>query len=224
MGLVDWAKKEVELACKRENPNIKLDENGMPTEFDYGCSCYGSALKAYKSLLEDNHSGMSIMITKGILNRLIEGKCLTPIEDTEDVWNDISRESGKTKYQCKRMSSLFKDVLDDGTVEYHDVDRTTLEDQKGMTWHSGNASRLIDEMFPITMPYFPANKPYRVYSEEFLVDPKNGDYDTWALLYIETPEGEKIELNQYWCEKDGKAIQITKEEYEDRKAHEYKKD
>ena len=224
MGLVDWAKKEVELACKRENPNIKLDENGMPTEFDYGCSCYGSALKAYKSLLEDNHSGMSIMITKGILNRLIEGKCLTPIEDTEDVWNDISRESGKTKYQCKRMSSLFKDVLDDGTVEYHDVDRTTLEDQNGTTWHSGNASRLIDEMFPITMPYFPANKPYRVYSEEFLVDPKNGDYDTWAMLYIETPEGEKIELNEYWCEKDGKAIQITKEEYEDRKAHEYKKD
>lgn len=222
--MYEWAKKEVELACKRENPNIKLDENGMPTEFDYGCSCYGSALKAYKSLLEDNHSGMSIMITKDILNRLIEGKCLTPIEDTEDVWNDISRESGKTEYQCKRMSSLFKDVLDDGTVKYHDVDRTTLEDQNGMTWHSGDASRLIDEMFPITMPYFPSNKPYRVYSEEFLVDPKNGDYDTWAMLYIETPKGEKIELNQYWCEKDGKAIQITKEEYEDRKAHEYKKD
>lgn len=220
--MYDWAKKEVELACKRENPNIKLDENGMPTEFDYGCSCYGSALKAYKSLLEDNHSGMSIMITKDILNRLIEGKCLTPIEDTEDVWNDISRESGKTKYQCKRMSSLFKDVLDDGTVKYHDVDRTTLEDQNGMTWHSGNASRLIDEMFPITMPYFPSNKPYRVYSEEFLVDPKNGDYDTWALLYIETPEGEKIELNQYWCEKDGKDYQITKEEYEDRKKNKVK--
>ncbi len=222
MGLVDWAKKEVELACKRENPNIKLDENGMPTEFDYGCSCYGSALKAYKSLLDDNHSGMSIMFTKGILNRLIEGKCLTPIEDTEDVWNDISRESGKTKYQCKRMSSLFKDVLDDGTVKYHDVDRTILEDQNGMTWHSGDASRLIDEMFPITMPYFPSGNPYKVYREDFLFDASNGDYDTWALLYIETPEGEKIELNEYWCEKDRKVYQITKEEYEERKKNKVK--
>ena len=216
MGLVDWAEKEVELACKKENPNW----DGK--SFDYGIACYQSALKAFKSLCEDEHSGMSIMITKDILNRLIEGKCLTPIEDTEDVWNDVSRESGKTEYQCKRMSSLFKDVLEDGTVKYHDVDRTILEDQKGMAWHSGDASRLIDNMFPITMPYFPSNKPYRVYSEEFLVDPKNGDYDTWALLYIETPEGEKIELNEYWCEKDKKVYQITKEEYEDRKKNKVK--
>ena len=93
-----------------------------------------------------------------------------------------------------------------------------------MTWSNGGASRLIDKMFPITMPYFPSTKPYRVYSEEFLVDPKNGDYDTWAYLYVMTPEGERIELNQYWCEKDRKDVQITKEEYEDRKAHEYKKD
>lgn len=222
--LLDWAKREVELACKRENPNIKLDENGMPTEFDYGCACYASALKAFKSLCEDEHTGMSIGLTKQILNRLIDVKCLTPIEDTEDVWNDISRESGRTEYQCNRMSSLFKYVLDDGTVKYHDIDRTIVEDQNGMTWHNNGASRLVDKMFPLTMPYFPPNKPYRVYSEEFLVDPKNGDYDTWAYLYVVTPKGEKIELNQYWCEKDRKSVQITREEYEERKSHQYKKD
>ena len=218
--LLDWAKKEVELACKRENPDIKLDENGMPTEFDYGCACYASALKAFKSLCEDEHSGMSIGFTKQILNRLIDGKCLTPIEDTDDVWNEVHvTEAGTHSYHCKRMSSFFKDVLPDGTVKYHDIDRTIVEDQNGMTWHNGGASRLVDKMFPLTMPYSPSNKPYRVYREDFLVDPKNGDYDTWAYLYVVTPEGEKVELNQYWCEKDGKDVQITKEEYEERKSH-----
>ena len=218
----DWALTEIKLACKKENPDIKIDDNGVANKFDYGCACYVSAYKAFKSLLEDNHSGMSIGFTKQILNRLIDGKCLTPIEDTEDVWNVISRESGKTEYQCKRMSSLFKDVLDDGTVKYHDSNRTIVEDQNRMTWHNGGASRLVDKMFPLTMPYSPSNKPYRVYREDFLVDPKNGDYDTWAYLYVVTPEGEKIELNQYWCEKGGKDVQITKEEYEKRKLNEYK--
>ena len=63
---------------------------------------------------------------------------------------------------------------------------------------------------------------YKVYKEDFLFDASNGDYDTWALLYIETPEGEKIELNEYWCEKDGKVYQITKEDYEDRKKNKVK--
>ena len=60
--ILEWAKKEVEIACKRENPNRKKGE------FDYGCACYESALKAFESLTEDNHSGYSIGITKNILN------------------------------------------------------------------------------------------------------------------------------------------------------------
>ena len=90
MDLEKWAEKEIEIACKKENPNR---EEG---EWDYGCACYESALKAFKSLLEDEHSGFSISITKNILNRLIDGKPLTPIEDTDDVWDreriDISDE------------------------------------------------------------------------------------------------------------------------------------
>lgn len=64
--MLEWAKREIELACKRERGD--RPEN----EFDYGCACYTSALKAFESLLNDDHSGMSIMITKHILNRLID--------------------------------------------------------------------------------------------------------------------------------------------------------
>lgn len=213
MGIVEWAEKEVELACKKENP----DWDGK--SFDYGIACYQSALKAFKSLCEDNHSGMSIAFTKGILNRLIDMKCLTPIEDTEDIWNEIEvRENGSKCYQCKRMSSLFKDVSPNGEVSYHDQDRETLIDENGMYWHNSRVSRLIHEMYPIKMPYYPSQDPYKVYEETFLVDPANGDYDTWGYLYLITPEGERVELNKFWAEKDGHDVEISKEEFEERKA------
>jgi hypothetical protein len=75
----DWAKREVEIACKREAPDRK------DGEWDYGCACYESALKAYQSLMEDGHSGFSFSLTRQILNRLIDGKPLTPIEDIPEV-------------------------------------------------------------------------------------------------------------------------------------------
>ena len=61
-----WAENEVELACEHE----KSGDDGD------GCACYRSALKAFDSLMEDEHSGMSIGITRNILNRLIAGKAI----------------------------------------------------------------------------------------------------------------------------------------------------
>lgn len=78
MSMMEWAKREVEIASKRERGDKP------ESEWDYGCACYDSALKAFESLCGDGHSGFSIGITKGILNRLIERKPFTPIEDTEE--------------------------------------------------------------------------------------------------------------------------------------------
>ena len=76
-----WAENEVTIACRREKPDRK------DGEWDYGCACYESALKAFNSLCEDGHSGFSIGLTKAILNRLIINKPLLPIEDTNEVCN-----------------------------------------------------------------------------------------------------------------------------------------
>ena len=40
-NMLDWAEREVAIACGKENPNKK------DREFDYDCACYKSALKAY---------------------------------------------------------------------------------------------------------------------------------------------------------------------------------
>ena len=217
MSMRKWAKREVEIACKKENPDRKEGE------WDYGCACYESALKAFDSLMEDGHSGFSIGLTKHILNRLIDGKPLTPIEDTPEVWNDVgSRYGDSTRYQCLRMSSLFKDINPDGTVTYSDVNRfvkvININDSSSI-WHSGLVDRIAGELFPITMPYMPTDKPYKVYCKDILTDPKNGDFDTVAIFYIDTPEGERVQVNRYFkegSENDEPWTEIPVEEWEER--------
>ena len=157
MGMLEWAKKEVELACKKENPNW----DGK--SFDYGCACYQSALKAYESLIEDDHSGFSWGLTKGILVRLMDGNVLTPIEDTDDIWAAESISEKMDIKQCKRMSSLFKVINKDGSVIYTDHNRVyCMYDGSDATFTTGRATRCVDALFPITMPYMPNTHKYKV--------------------------------------------------------------
>lgn len=219
-NILDWARNEVVIACKKENPNRKKGE------FDYGCACYVSALKAFESLTEDGHSGFSIKMTQAILNRLIDGKPLTPIEDTDDIWNFCNcYEDGTEVYQCKRMSALFKKIHTDGTITYNSNDLYYCIDinNPSNTYYSGLVREIIHKMFPITMPYMP-DKPIKVYCEDFLTDKKNGDFDTVGIYYAlkeENGQSNNIEINRFFkfeYEELNEWIEITKEEYDERKS------
>lgn len=216
-NLERWAENEVAIACRHEKPDRK------DREWDYGCACYESALKAFGSLCADGHSGFSIGLTKAILNRLISNKPLLPIEDTDEVWSDISDMSGlkgeERNYQCKRMSSLFKYVYADGTVKYRDVDRyhgvnINCPDAQ---YHSGLIDTVMDELYPITMPYMPADRAFKIYTEDFLVDPAKGDYDTVGILYVITPSMDKVAINRYFKEAPNGFAEIDEAEYKERK-------
>lgn len=210
-----WAENEIKLACERENPNRKKGE------WDYGCACYESAFKAFKTLLGQGHSGYSIGITKNILNRLIDYKPLTPIEDIPEIWNECSWDKdGAQVYQCKRMSSLFKDVYPDGRVEYTDTSRVVCHDIRdfGCTYYNKHLRELVLEMYPIEFPYMPTDKPFRIYTEDFLAYEKNGDFDTVGALYLIKPDGERVEVNRYFTYDEGEDIrEIDKDEYEHRR-------
>lgn len=215
MSMQTWAEKEIEIACKKER-EASGEEEGC---FDYGCACYASAYKAFKSLMEDGHSGFSIGLTKTILNRLIDGKPLTPIEDTPDVWGDcIDRGKDFVSYQCSRMSALFKYVYDDGTVKYKDIDSNyAVNVDSDVSYHSGLVQRIMDELYPVTMPYCPPNKPTKFVCEEFLTDRKNGDFDTVGVLYCVRPDGEKVEINRFFQEAEHGWDEIDETEYNKRK-------
>ena len=220
MTPLELAENEVKLACMKENP----DWDGK--SFDYGCSCYASALKAFKSICEDGHSGFSFGITRNILMRLINELPLTPITDTEDVWDHsvLNSDAECESYQCKRKFSLFKSVYKDGSVKYHDVDRAYCIDIKTGDSYQSGICNVIDEMFPITMPYYPTVNKYKIYTEEFIAEGYIGDqtdYNTRSVLYCITPDGEKIEINKFYAdsEESFKMKEITKEEYEERLKH-----
>lgn len=206
-----WAEEEIRIACERERGDA------AETECDYGVFCYESALRAFRSLVKDGHSGFSIGITLNILNRLVKGQALTPIADTDDVWEEcVGGRASCTTYQCRRMSSLFKDVYADGHIEYLDVNRfrcVTLN--SSACWSNNYIARIAGEYFPITMPYIP--RTYTVVCEEFLTDRKNGDLDTIGILYIYGDTGERKEVNRYFAEAEGWWREIDRAEYEQRR-------
>ena len=220
MNMKEWAEREIRIACKKERGNKPEGE------WDYGVACYESAYRAFQSLLEDEHSGFSLGLTQNILNRLIDGKPLTPIEDVPEVWNEIGvyKDEVIESYQCKRMSSLFKDIYPDGTVKYSDTQRIVgMEVNDNIGYYSGLICDIVDELFPITMPYSPTTQPYKVYTETFLVDQKNGDFDTRAVLYIIQPDGQKTEVNRFFKDVPNGWEEITLEEYNERKKNQINK-
>ena len=219
MSMYEWAEQECRLACKQENPNFDFDSD----DFDYGCSCYKSALKAYKSLAEDGHSGMSFSFTRDILERLMRHEPLTPITDDdfkdENIiydTDDLASMGLKSEIQCSRMSSLFRKETIDGEVTYHDLNRAYCIDmEKPSDTFSSSASNIVDELFPIKMPYLPEKGKYKVYVQTFLTDKKNGDFDTRGVIYLITPDGKRIDINRYYTEKNGEMVEISKDEYDE---------
>lgn len=194
MSLKQWAKNEVEIA-----KSINNDE--------YYNMCLDAALEAFNILCDQGHSGMSFGVTAGILNRLIETKPLSPIDDAPDVWNEV----GTNAHQCKRYSGLFKDIIDGGTeqcVTYNDVNRFVCYDDSNpeLPFHNGLVSRVLNQVFPIDFPYTPTR--FKVMVHESLVDPRNGDFDTILIVKVILPNGEEQIINRLFTEKEGQFVEV----------------
>ena len=116
------------------------------------------------------------------------------------------------------MSSLFKDVYEDGTVKYRDTNRYYCRnvDALGVTCTFGVAADILDELFPITMPYMPSSTKYRILFSEALTDRKNGDVDTIAIHTIRKPDGDEISVSRYFKETENGYVEIKLDEYMER--------
>lgn len=208
-----WAEEEIKIA---------IGDNNTEKVF---VDSYNNVLKAYKVLLEGNYSGSGMGFASALMRRLMAALPLTPIEDKDFFIGDAKQESEeylkerllKSDLQCPRMSSLFRKEDLNGNVTYNDVDRVIYHDieNEDNTW--GSSTKIIDEMFPITMPYYPSEKKYHVYVQDFLTDKKNGDFDTRGYIYVKTPEDEIVYINRYFTTpEDGNGWkEISKEEYDD---------
>lgn len=201
MTTTEWAENEVRIKKERECKAAEKDGEGMFV--GYVAACLDSALKAYKSLSEDGHSGMSFSITRSILEDLMHDRPLSPIEDVPESWSSMTSGNPK-KLQCVRRSSLFKDIKADGTATYRDIDNDVLEEMKLCDGHisclgSGRTPIILKHYCPealeIKFPYLPPRQPWRVRVSEEYDGPR--DLDVCYLAYIKKPNGEFIDINKF---------------------------
>lgn len=200
----DWAENEVNIYCKRAEAN----DDGYGS-MEYMQECAFAALDAYNFLMGQGHSGSSIGITMSILNKLVDHKPLTLIENTEDMWEPgfESKEFGYKSFHCKRYNALYKKVYSDGKVVYSDVDRWRCYDVgSDVPYSSGIVNTALDEMFPITFPYAPHT--CRVNCETFLLNKSMGDFDHKAILNIVEPDGTKLEVAKFYQDTDDGWVEI----------------
>lgn len=202
--VVNWALNELKLAIESLSSEDNAEVRAQSEK------CFKSAINAYFNLVADKHSGSTIAVTKQIFNRLVDVMPLTPIEDTDDIWQKI--EGSKGGYICKRFTSLTKYIDKNGKVTYHDSRRSVCMDiPTGSRYNSGFVDGLIDQLLPISMPYNPSSKKIIVRTNEVTVG------DNWYLGISDAhlPSGENVAIDKYVIlnEKAGKADEITEEEF-----------
>lgn len=213
-SMLMWAEKEIEIAKKAAGK----EEDDIDK---YANRCYDCALELITLFSSQKHSGFSAGITSRIFDRLVEGKPLTPIEDTNDIWEkNMEYDGGGVVYQCTRMHSLFKYVENDGRVRYTDNDYYTVKDinddeHNNFQWSL--AGKLVYEKFPITFPYNPPMKPYVITCDQFSSEGKEDEFDTVEFLDIYTPDGQQVSLHKYFKLEGGKWVPIQANEYASRR-------
>lgn len=180
MGLIEHAKTELEIAGL-------FDKEGDFYE--------GMTGKAVMELIEifskQGHSGMSAPLVADIFKKLANYEPLRPITGKDDEWNDVSN-LGKTLYQNKRCSGLFKAGKDE---QAYYIDAIVKRDQNGTCWSgmawlseedykSGDRSKMVGKKgyvksFPFTPKTFYIDvKDVEVAKddwESFVVDPSQLD-------------------------------------------------
>lgn len=219
MTMTEWADNEVDKVLKEmaDRPIADGEDAEMRKgSQEYAGSCYKSALKAYKSLMEDGHSGLSFSITASILEKLMYEIPLTGIKEDEPCWEKNTSFTSVETYQCTRRFSLFKDVYPDGRIEYHDNDAARCtevnEDGRESNWGCGKfICSIIEQMIGhplVQFPYFGYRHPYKMYRKCYnTVNGEPGSYNAYWLQYLKCPDGTKMPVNRFFIEMPGKPDQ-----------------
>lgn len=190
--------REVQIALSRDKT--------LP---DLARSIYNSALGAYAAVLRGDHSGYSWEVTRSVVDRMLRELALTPVLDEDFV--DIEAEEPAT---TPRQFGLFKRLESDGSVTYTDNKRSVgVYLDTGMAFTSGLVRKVVDEMFPIEMPYYTPSTPYRVYVRTYCdkgFPNDHHDFNREWVSHVITPSGQYLPIDRTWVDKGwGTLVEIT---------------
>lgn len=140
MGMIDWAREELERAGA-------FDPNG-----DYGGMLGESVLKMVRVFAEEGHSGYSAKLALAMFERLADWQPLTPLTGGDGEWNEVS----DGVWQNRRCSRVFKET--DGRA--YDIEGRIFREPNGACF-TNRESRVY-----VTFPYLPTREYVDVPGEE----------------------------------------------------------
>lgn len=142
MGLREFAEKELKIIEDQCQDEEALNLQKMVTK---------DILEIVDIFVAQKHSGASAAYMLDNLNRLLRYKPLTPLQGTEEEWDDISKyQNGKKSWQNNRCYSVFKE--ENGNV--YDTEGKLFSDDNGHTWYNCPQSRVLIT-FPYIVPLYP---------------------------------------------------------------------
>ena len=194
-----WAKEEVELACKQ-----------LPEEEG---KLYAEALKIYNRLIKNCESvydrGKVLALVRRMLNEIV----LTPITENEE-WIEV--EGCEGEWTCKRMPTVRRMKTDGDEYKYSHYGRVvSVDDTTGLTYKDALTTRIADEYFPITLPYFPnGNRDITIYTHDFSTS-EDDVYDTVFIKELSV-KGDRLPIERYFKAGENDWIEIDEEEYKER--------
>lgn len=217
-----WAKREIDLCLIEydEKPELKpLIEK-----------IYNEAYISYCHLIDQLQDENEPEVVKSILKTLMYGYPLTSITDgslsqkywvpVEGIDKSANLKVNTEEYYCVRYPFLHKFVSNTDDVKYVDYNQFSCIDiHSGNTYTGGIACSVVHDMFPITMPYNPESSKIKIYTENFLHNTKNGDFDTVGITCCKTALGQIIPVKRYFKETDDGYVEIDEKEYKERKEH-----
>lgn len=178
---------EIELALNRKTKKGDWADN-------YCDEVLKDAGEVMKLIDSQGHSGMYYSLLVNYLERLLNEIPLSPLTDNNSEWSKWEYTNGKKdNRQNLRRPSVFQYA--DGSIK--DNDRViTYFAEDTIPCRTGSDGRIIDKLFPISLPYMPERKPYKLYAHRELIEDINGNSYKGVEVYdyIITPSGEKVEV------------------------------
>lgn len=144
MSIVDYAKRELDFIGMTEDSKDEM--NQMMRKH---------ILHMVEEFAAEGHSGFSASYAINCLNKILRYEPLSPLTGDDSEWTDVAEQSGRTLWQNKRCSRVFKD--EDGA---YDIDGKvfveTRFDENGEPYKTSFTSK--ESRVPVTFPYTPTTE------------------------------------------------------------------
>ena len=148
MAMMEWAKRELDLAGYKESDDPDDIDNWMRND----------VLKLLEMFCEQGHSGFSAKYAIKLFETLANWKPLSPLTGADDEWMEV----GPDVWQNKRASNVFKGedgraYWSDGIVwwEWHKDNPEDINGEPYQIYFTNRDSRVYIDSFPWTMPEKP---------------------------------------------------------------------